>query len=221
MPSSGSGVFRSGSSLCPYLSILTSIPFVCLTHSLKPPPPQKFTIWLPTIIIFLQTNEQYPTWLFLPTPSLSTTKRTADSRLGCTIHGYKHLRRRSHPRGQHVLPAPSDVIIPPSAHPIPSRKAGSVGRVGATWWASEQEWVDMEFARIRESIGIWVANRWGWECTYVAVCKWEWGSEKRIEISLHSPALSQMARWQITSCDSTKYVITTSSVIGMWQRLRN
>lgn len=123
----------------PFRIITMSISFYsnkysfCLPHSLiEPPPPQKFTIWLPIIIIFLQTNEQYPTWLFLPTPSLSTTKRTADSRLGCTIHGYKHLRRRSHPRGQHVLPAPSDVIIPPSAHPIPSRKAGSVGRVGAT-----------------------------------------------------------------------------------------
>lgn len=65
----------------PFRIITMSISFYsnkysfCLPHSLiEPPPPQKFTIWLPTIIIFLQTNEQYPTWLFLPTPSLSTTK---------------------------------------------------------------------------------------------------------------------------------------------------
>lgn len=112
------------------------------------------TIWLSTITSFFNpvpatTMHDNPPSSCPQTPPLSTTKRTAFGRLGCTIYGY--------PSSGGVLIKEADIVdmrFLSLDRFYPSQRSSNIleedrfcalmRRVGATWWASEEEMVHVE-----------------------------------------------------------------------------
>lgn len=118
-------------------------------------------------------------------PPLSTTKRTDFGRLGCTIYGY--------PSSGGVLIKEADIV---DMHFLsldrfyPSQRSSNtveedrfcalMRRVGAIWWASEQEWVDVELG-LRERIGLEMRVLvFGWPTDGVGVWVLRFGSEREL-----------------------------------------
>ena len=116
---------------------------------------------------------------------LSTTKRTAFGRLGCTIYGY--------PSSGGVLIKEADIVdmqflsldrFHPSQRSFnileEDRFCAMMRRVGATWWASEQEWVDVELGmRERTELEKRVLV-FGWPTDGVGVWVLRFGSEREV-----------------------------------------
>lgn len=155
-----------------------SITLVLFTHPLILIRPSR---WLSTITSSSIDGPSgrmgdYPSGSCPQDPPRDTTKRTAFGRLGCLVYGY--------PSSGGVLIKQASIVdlhFLSLDHLHPSQRSSNVleedrfcdlmRRLGATWWASEQEWVDvklgvrqkterekrvLEFGWPTDGVGVWV-----------------------------------------------------------------
>lgn len=121
-----------------------------------------------------------------PNPPLSTTKRTAFGCLpGCTVYGY--------PSSGGVLIKEADIVdmqflsldrFRPSQRSIniveEDEFCALMRRLGATWWANEQEWIDVQLG-VRERTEL--EKRvlvFGWPSDGVGVWVLRFASEREV-----------------------------------------
>ena len=122
----------------------------------------------------------------LTNPSLSNTKRTAFGRLpGCTVYGY--------PSSGGVLIKEADIVdmqflslnrFKPSQRSSDiveeDKFCSLVRRLGATWWASEQEWIDVQLG-VREATELEkIVLVFGWPSDGVGMWVLRFASEREV-----------------------------------------
>lgn len=118
-------------------------------------------------------------------PPFSTTNRTVFGRLGCTIYGY--------PSNGGVLIKEANIVdmnFLSLDRFRPSRRSSSIleedrfcalmRRVGATWWASEQEWVDVNLGLRERTPQEKRVLVFGWPTNGVGVWMLRFGSEREM-----------------------------------------
>ena len=118
-------------------------------------------------------------------PPLSTSKRTESGRRGCTVYG--------HPSSGGILIKEADTV---DMHFLslnsfrPSQRSSNIleedrfcalmRRLGASWWESEEEWVDVQLGvRERTEMEEKVLG-FGWPADGVGVWVSRFGSEKEV-----------------------------------------
>lgn len=164
-----------------------STTLVLLTHQLTSTQPNTslFTVTpFPTPVLAI-TVDDHTLGSCPQNPPLSTTKRTSFGRLGCTIYGY--------PSSGGVLIKEADIVdmyFLSLDRFYPSQRSSNtveedkfcalMRRVGASWWASKKDWVDVELG-VRDKIGLEMRVLvFGWPTNEVGVWVLHFASESEL-----------------------------------------